>query len=81
MKHFRILEAKGKNKYYIIQYINKSFLGLYIWKKFNHKKYSKYDDALTEIKNNISYSDYESSLYKYHYIDAYKILKSKNTYK
>ncbi len=78
MKHFRILEIKGsKNKQYIIQYIKKIFLGLFIWKKFNDIIYNKYEDALNDIKQNIIYNDYETTKLGYHYIDAYKIFKYK----
>ena len=78
MKHFRILEIKGKNKYYIIQYIKKNFIGLYSWKKLNNEKYNNYDEALTQVKNSIIQSDYSTSTIGYHYIDAYKLFKQKN---
>lgn len=78
MKHFRILEIKGKNKHYTIQYLKNTFFGLQSWRKLNNVKYNKYDDALTEVKNVINQSDYETSSLGYHYIDAYKIFKQRS---
>ena len=78
MKHFRILEIKGKDKHFTIEYMVNLFLGVHLWKNFNTKKYSKYEDALTDIKKIITPSDYENENIIYHYIDAYKIFKSKS---
>ena len=76
MKHYMILETK-KDKKYTIQYLKKTFFGLSYWKNLNNNTYKKYEDALNEIKKVIKQDDYETSLFGYHYIDAYKIFKSK----
>jgi hypothetical protein len=79
MNHFRILEAKNKeHKYFNVQYQKKLILGLHIWVNLNDVRYTKYDDALNEIKTVISPSDYEDVDFVYHYVDAYKIFKSKS---
>lgn len=75
MKHYRILEKKNQ-KEYTIQYLT-TFFGVQIWKKLNSTIHYKYDDALTEIKKVITPEDYEDSEYGYHYIDAYKLFKTK----
>lgn len=77
MKHYRILERKEDTKNYTIQYAQPIFIGLYYWKNLNWTKYNKYDDALSAVKDIILQEDYETSLLTYHYIDAYKIFKSK----
>lgn len=80
MKHFRILEIKKKNKKtYIVQYLKPIIFNLYVWKKLNNKSYSKYDEALLDVKKYIKQDDYDNSEYGYHYIDAYKIFKYKDT--
>lgn len=80
MKHYRILEKKGKTKHYIIQYLSNMFFGLSYWKNHCHSTlpttYVKYEDALTAVKKVILQSDYETSDLGYHYIDAYKIFKT-----
>jgi hypothetical protein len=76
MKHYRILEKKEDIKIYKIQYQQKLFLGLYFWKNYYLHTFSKYEDALSEIKNIIDKSDYETSTIGYHYIDAYKLFKT-----
>lgn len=81
MRHYRILETKNDTKNYIIQYLQPIFFGLNYWKNLNFMKYNKYDEALTEVKNIILQEDYETSSKVYHYIDAYKIFKSKNIIK
>jgi hypothetical protein len=77
MKHYRILEKKGEQKQYIIQYLKKLFFGLYYWKKLDKTIYYKYDDALNGVKQVLVQEDYETSEYGYHYIDAYKMFKYK----
>lgn len=79
MRHFRILEKKDDTKYYIIQYTKKLFLGLFYWKKLNDGVYSytKYEDALNKVKSIIDKTDYVTDTSVYHYIDAYKLYKSK----
>lgn len=79
MKHFRILESKDDIKQYTIQYLKHIFFGFNIWKNFNNSIYHKYDDALSEVKKVIKQEDYETPYFGYHYIDAYKIFKSKYT--
>ena len=79
MKHYRILEKKDKTKQYIIQYLKKLFFGLYYWKKLDNNIYYKYDEALSEVKAVIKQDDYESDTLAYHYVDAYKIFKTKKT--
>lgn len=90
MKHYRILEKKEQYsllenkmipKQFTIQYLKKAFFGFYIWKKLNDNIYTKYDLALTEIKKVIKQEDYETALFSYHYVDAYKIFKSKEVKK
>ena len=76
MKHYRILEKKNKSKEYIIQYLKPIFFGFQIWKNIN-KTFSKYDDALNEIKKVIKNEDYDNSTIGYHYVDAYKFFKIK----
>ena len=78
MKHYRILEKKKTQKEYTIQYLKPTFFGLQIWKNLNSKTYYKYDEALTEIKKVIKEEDYETQEFGYHYIDAYKLFKSKS---
>jgi len=77
MKHFRILQIKNKNKYYIIQYNVSLFIGLNYWTNYNNIKYNKYEDAINIVKENINKSDYETNSIVYHYIDAYKLYKIK----
>lgn len=86
MKHYRILEKKENYsllenkmapKQFTIQYLKKNFFGFYVWKKLNDTTYNKYDTALTEVKKVINKEDYETELIAYHYVDAYKIFKSK----
>ena len=88
MKHYRILEKKGENKQYIIQYLQKLFFGLYFWKKVKILNaagekitYSKYDEALNSVKSIIKQQDYETPELGYHYIDAYKIFKFRDNNK
>jgi len=81
MRHFRILEIKNKNKYYMIQYQKTLIFGLSMWIKLNNDKYNKYDEALNEVKKIVEPSDYENSELVYHYVDAYKIFKNKNKQK
>ena len=78
MKHYMILETK-KDKKYTIQYLKKTFFGLNYWKNLNNNKYNKYEDALNEVRKVIKQVDYETSVFGFHYIDAYKIFKSKET--
>lgn len=75
MKHYRILQKK-KDKQYTIQYLT-STLKINYWKSLNKVIYTKYDDALTVIKNVITKEDYEDDKFSYHYIDAYKLIKTK----
>jgi len=77
MKHYRILEIKGNEKKYIIQYLQKFFFGLYSWKNLNSESYRKYEDALLKVKSIIQQSDYQTSLYGFHYVDAYKLFKQR----
>ena len=77
MKHYRILEKKEDTKFYIIQYSQPIFIGLFYWKNLNFIKYNKYDDALSVVKDVILQEDYDTTSSIYHYIDAYKIFKSK----
>lgn len=79
MKHYRILEKKDDRKIYIIEYLNPLFFGLSYWKKLNNTEYNKYDEALSEVKAIIKQEDYETTTIGYHYIDAYKLIKSKTT--
>ena len=79
MKHYRILEKKGDKKEYIIQYTKTLFFGLFYWKKANKTIYYKYEDAFNEVKQLLKQSDYENNKYGYHYIDAYKIFRIKET--
>ena len=90
MKHYRILENKEKYsllenkmapKQFTIQYLKKNFFGFYVWKKLNDTIYNKYDMALTEVKKVIKQEDYETDTASYHYVDAYKIFKSKEVKK
>lgn len=74
MKHYRILEIKEDQKSYIIQYL-KPFFGLFFWKKANDSIYTKYDDALNDVKKLINQEDYDTKYKGYHYIDAYKLFK------
>ena len=76
MKHYRILEIKNDQKQYVIQYL-KPFFGLFFWKKANDIIYTKYDDALTEVKKIILKEDYDTLNTGYHYIDAFKLFKPK----
>lgn len=78
MKHFRILEIKDDIKQYVIEYQRQLFFGLSFWKKYNKNKYNKYDDALSEVKKIINDEDYNTPYFGYHYIDAYKLFKSKD---
>ena len=75
MKHYRILEKKGEQKQYIIQYLKKLFFGLFYWKKLDNTIYNRYEDALNGVKQVLIQSDYETPEFGYHYVDAYKILK------
>ena len=77
MKHFRILEVKGSNKYYIIQYLKNLVWKLSYWQNLNNKRYKKYEDALGDVKKILKKEDYESKMYGYHYIDAHKIFKTR----
>ena len=86
MKHYRILEKKENYKIlenkiapkqFTIQYLKPIFFGLHTWKKLNDIIYNKYDEALTEVKKVIKQEDYETDFIGYHYIDAYKIFKTK----
>jgi hypothetical protein len=80
MKHFRIIEIKSTDgKSYMIQYLKYIFFELYYWKYFSKKSYNKYEDALIDIKKVIKQEDYETSKIGYHYIDAYKIFKNKQS--
>ena len=79
MRHYRILEKK-KTKQYTIQYLT-STLKINYWKTLNKIAYAKYDEALTVIKNIITKDDYEDDIFSYHYIDAYKLIKSKKVKK
>lgn len=74
MKHYRILEMKDDQKSYIIQYL-KPFFGLFFWKKANDSIYTKYDEALNDVKKIINQEDYDTKFKGYHYIDAYKLFK------
>lgn len=82
MKHYRILEKKIINldnhkvsKIYIIQYLTPLIFVLSYWKNIN-KKYTKYEDALNDVKKIIVQDDYETPEVAFHYIDAYKIFKT-----
>lgn len=78
MRHYRIKEIKKNNKkQYIIQHHNKMIAGLYFWQKSNNIIYTKYEDALNEVKRVINEDDYKSGDVVYHYIDAHKLIKSK----
>jgi hypothetical protein len=80
MKHYRILEKKGKTKQYIIQYLSNLIFGLSYWKTYYDSTqpviYDKYEEALTAVKKIIVQKDYETPIVGYHYIDAYKIFKT-----
>jgi len=76
MAHYRILEKKIGTKQYIIEYLEKTFLGFYRWKNLNNISYTKYEEALTAVKKVIVQEDYETTEFGYHYIDAYKIFKT-----
>lgn len=78
MKHYRILEKKDKDKQYIIQYLKKTFLGLYYWKNANDNIYNKYEEAFNGAKQLLVQEDYDNSEFGYHYIDVYKIFKFKD---
>lgn len=77
MKHYRILEKKDDTKYYIIQYTQNLFLGLFYWKNLTLTHYTKYEDSLNEVKKIILQTDYNTDTCGYHYIDAYKLFKYK----
>lgn len=80
MKHYRILEKKGKIKQYTIQYLSNIIFGISYWKNYYDSVqpiiYYKYEDALSTIKKVIVQEDYDAIKYGYHYIDAYKIFKT-----
>lgn len=79
MRHYRILEIRGKDKkQYVIQYLKKIVFGFFTWKNIDNKNYNKYEDALNDVKKIIKQEDYETSKFGYHYIDAYKIFKNKD---
>jgi len=87
MKHYRILEKKFafdsetlNKKEYVIQY-QKRILGVYYWKNINNITYNKYEEAFNEAKQLIVPSDYDNTEFGYHYIDVYKLIKSKETKK